>query len=60
MLFQFLKLFSDNQFVYSNPSAGRSKLIFPAPLPDGKAGFRVGVIRENQFTDLDVSQLLKN
>jgi len=54
MLFQFLKLFSDNQFVYSNPSAGRSKLIFPAPLPDGKAGFRVGVIRENQFTDLKV------
>jgi hypothetical protein len=47
MLFQFLKLFSDNQFVYSNPSAGRSKLIFPAPL-------RVGVIRGNQFTDLKI------
>jgi hypothetical protein len=53
MLFKFLKLFLDNQIVYSNPSAGQSKLIFPAP-------FRVGVIRENQFTDLDISQLLKN
>jgi hypothetical protein len=56
MLFQFLKIFSDNQFVYSNPSAGRSKLIFRAPLPDGKAGFRDGVITENQFAGSEVNQ----
>lgn len=49
MLFHFLKICSDNQFVHTNPSAGRSKLIFTAP-------FWVGVFRENQFAGSEVNQ----
>jgi len=43
---------SEIQFVYPNPPVGGSKLIFLTPLPDGKAGFRVGVNEENQFASL--------
>jgi hypothetical protein len=42
---------SEIQYVYPNPSADGSKLIFFTPLPDGKAGFRAGVNEENQFAD---------
>ena len=42
MKYRILILNSNNQFVYPDPKG--SKLILPAP-------FRVGVIRENQFTD---------
>ncbi len=35
---------SENQFVYLNPKG--SKLIFFTPLPDDKAGFRVGVMKK--------------
>jgi hypothetical protein len=45
---------SEIQFVYPNPKG--SKLIFFTPLPDSKAGFRVGVNEENQSTKL----VLKN
>ena len=47
MLFQFLKLFSDNQFVYPDPKG--SELIFRAP-------FRDGVFTENQFAGSEVNQ----
>lgn len=35
---------SEIQFVYPNPKG--SKLIFFTPLPDGKAGSRVGVMKK--------------
>ena len=42
MLYQFLILFTENQFVHPDPKG--SELIFSAP-------FRDGVIRKNQFAD---------
>jgi hypothetical protein len=42
MLYLFVILFSENQFVHPNPKG--SELIFSAP-------FRAGVFRKNQFAD---------
>ncbi len=46
MFYQFL---NENQFVQPDPK--ERELIFSAPPPDGKAGFRDGVNRKNQIED---------
>lgn len=47
-----LIVLSEYQFEY--PSSKGSELILHPPLPNGQAGFWVGVNREKQFADKEI------